>query len=321
MASRESLPQIPGFRLLRKLGEGASGTVYQAIEEEDEREVALKLFEPFDGPDVPLPEDIEHERRVAASLRHRHLARVHAMGAFGGQYWLASEYLPGGTLAERIAKPLPVPRALEILGDLSRGLAHAHARGVVHGDVKPSNVLFRGVRGTGDAVLVDFGTAILMRANQRRAVGGTPGYMSTEQARGEPLDGRADLFSLGRVLVDMLAGRPSEPEVGSDGPVEGVTLPVQTLPVSARWLQPLVDALTAEQREDRPADARAVLSMLATLVEASPEANRVLPPTPSATALPRIHGVPEATRPRLWPWLVLGLLVLVAAFWSQLAPG
>ncbi|HET9049308.1 MAG TPA: serine/threonine-protein kinase [Chiayiivirga sp.] len=318
--NRVALPQIPGFRLVRKLGEGASGTVYQAIELEDEREVALKLFEPIDGPDVALPEDIEHERRVAASLRHRNLARVHAMGAYGGQHWLASEYLPGGTLADRIAKPMPVPRALEILGDLSRGLAHAHARGVVHGDVKPSNVLFRGARGTGDAVLVDFGTAVLMRAHHRRAVGGTPGYMSPEQARGEALDARADLYSLGCVLRDMLAGRPSEPAVGSDGPVEGVSLPVQTLPVSAHWLQPLVDALTAHPRDDRPADARAVLSMLATLVEASPEASRVLPATPSATALPRIHGVPEVARPRLWPWLVLGLLVLVAAFLSQLTP-
>jgi serine/threonine-protein kinase PpkA len=313
--ARIALPKIPGFRLLRMLGEGASGTVYQAIEDDSEREVALKVFEAIDGPDVPLPEDIEHERRVAASLRHRHLARVNAMGAFGGQYWLASEYLPGGTLAERIGKPLPVPRALEILGDLARGLAHAHARGVVHGDVKPSNVLFRGVRGSGDAVLVDFGTAVLMRANHRRAVGGTPGYMSPEQSRGEALDARADLFSLGCVLRDMLAGRVAGPEPGSDADAGEMPMPVQHLPAEARWLQPLLDALLAEDRNERPHDARAVVSMLATVVEASPEANRVLPSPPAHVAVSRIHGLPSEASSLRWPWIMATVALLAALGW------
>lgn len=308
--AREVLPQVPGFRVLRRLGAGARATVYEAIQNEFERAVALKLFEPMDEPDAALPEEIEHERRVAASLRHRNLGRIHAMGEQGTRRWLASEYLPGGSLAECMGKPLVPARALEILGDLARGLGHAHARGVIHGDVKPGNVLFRGMHGSGDAVLVDFGAAVLLRDGPARAAGGTPGYMSPEQVRGEWIDARSDFYSLGVVLYEMLTQHLPPQDAAQTARVGGVTLPA-----SVQWLQPLFDTLLAPDPSDRPADARALLALLESLQAASPEATDVLPRASDLSLHQRIHGV--ATPRPFWWWR--GVLLLSAAALAALA--
>jgi len=314
---REVLPQVPGFRILRRLGAGARGTVYEAIQDETERAVALKLFEPMDEPDAALPEEVEHERRVAASLRHRNLVRIHAMGEHGQRRWLASEYLPGGSLAERMGKALAPARALEILRDLARGLGHAHARGVIHGDVKPGNVLFRGMQGSGEAVLVDFGAAVWLHNGAARAAGGTPGYMSPEQARGEPIDARSDFYSLGVVLYEMLT-RHLLPHAPSQA---ALARGMADLPAPVQWLRPLFDALLAQDPSDRPADARALLALLESLQAASPEATEVLPGTADWDLHQRIHGVamPRPLWHRRGALLLLSAAVLAAlalALWS-----
>ena len=316
--AREVLPRVPGFRILRRLGAGARGTVYQAIQDETEREVALKLFEPMDEPDAALPEEIEHERHVAASLRHRNLVRIHAMGEHGQRRWLASEYLPGGTLDERMGKPLAPARALEILGDLARGLGHAHARGVFHGDVKPGNVLFRGMHGSGDAVLVDFGTAVWLHDGAARAAGGTPGYMSPEQARGGPIDVRSDFYSLGVVLYEMLTQHLPLLDASQSARVRGAV----DLPAPVQWLRPLFDALLAQEACDRPVDARALLALLESLQAASPEATDVLPRPSDLSLHQRIHGVatPRPFWHRRGALMLLSAAVLAAlavAFWLR----
>lgn len=302
--SREVLPRIPGFRLLRKLGAGASGTVFHAIQDGTDREVALKLFAPADHPGATLPEDVERERRVAASLRHRNLARIHAMGEYGESRWLACEYLPGGTLTERIAARMPLNQVLDAVADIARGLGHAHGRGVIHGDVKPGNVLFRNAH---EAVLVDYGVAAFAQDAAVASQGGTPDYMSPEQARGEPIDGRSDFYSLGVTLHEMLTGRvPPRLE-------DGELLPhriIPTLSARVRWLQPLLDALLAEDPAERPADARALLAMLASLRIASPEASTLEAQTPAHDILPRIHGITSRRSSRhAWMWLALAVLL------------
>ncbi len=303
--SRDALPRIPGFRIVRKLGAGASGTVFHAIQDGTDREVALKLFEPADHPEATLPEDVERERRVAASLRHRNLARIHAIGEYGESRWLACEYLPGGTLAERIAARMPLAQALDTVRDIARGLGHAHARGVVHGDVKPGNVLFRDAR---EAVLVDYGVAAFAHDAPVAAQGGTPDYMSPEQARGEPIDGRSDFYSLGITLHEMLTGRtPSRGEAG-ESPSYHI---VPVLPERVRWLQPLLDALLAEDPDERPADAQALLAMLASLSVASPEATVLAPPVPGGDAPPRIHGIATPAGHRARTWVLPAALVAV----------
>lgn len=301
---RDALPRIPGFRILRLLGAGASGTVFHAIQDGTDREVALKLFEPADHPEATQPEDVERERRVAASLRHRNLARIHAIGDYGERRWLACEYLPGGTLAARIARRMPLPQVLDTLRDIARGLGHAHARGVVHGDVKPGNVLFRSGN---EAVLVDYGVAAFAHDGRATLQGGTPDYMSPEQARGEAIDGRSDFYSLGVTLHEMLAGRI--PPRGDSG--ETTASPaVPVLPERVHWLQPLLDALLAHDPAERPADAQELLAMLASLSIASPEAAALASPMPPTDLPTRIHGI--AARPSAMParvWLALAALL------------
>ncbi len=323
--SRESAPQVPGFRLLRRLGAGATGTVYHTIQDGTERELALKVFEPADDPDATTPEQIEREREVAASLRHRNLARIHAVGEHGDRRWLASEYLPGGTLAERIAARMRVNEVLQVLRDVTQGLGHAHARGIVHGDVKPGNVLFRGA---GEAVLVDYGIAAFAREGDRRArmQGGTPEYMSPEQARGEPVDGRSDFFSLGVVLHEMLTGRVPWP--ADAGGAVGDRAPAPLLSSRHLWLQPLLDALLAERPDDRPDDARALLALLSSLCAASPEAQGLLPRSGDDDGAGRVHGRHESAQARrrrvrrtmAWAALAAALLmtgVFLGVLWGR----
>lgn len=294
--SRAAAVQVPGFRILRRLGAGSSATVYHAIQDDTERELALKVFEPADNPEAATPAEVERERKVAASLRHRNLARIHAVGEHGDRRWLATEYLSGGTLAERIAARMRVGEILQVVRDVAQGLGHAHARGVVHGDVKPGNILFRGA---GEAVLVDYGIAAFARDGDRRAMmqGGTPEYMSPQQARGEPVDGRSDFYSLGVVLHEMLTGRV--PWVAAEeGASTLARVGVPSLPARHGWLQPLLDALLADCPEDRPADAHALLALLSSLCAASPEAQSLLSRPDDDTEGTRVHGRHELARAR-----------------------
>ncbi len=283
---RETLPHVPGFQILRRIGAGAYGTVFQAIQDGNDRPVALKLFEPVDDPEASLPAEIEREREIAASLRHRNLVRIHAMGEYGGRHWLAWEYLPGGTLAEAIGTGLPLNRALSVLHDLARGLGHAHRRGVIHGDVKPDNVLFREARGRGDAVLIDYGVASRVHGAGSLAPGGTPDYMSPERLRSEPVDARSDLYSLGMVLHEMLTGRLPRRD-----PREPASLDLQPLPVRARWVKPLIETLLAADPADRPSSTDALLLMLSSLQAASPEAVDLVPQQSDTTNSARVRGI------------------------------
>ncbi|MCX7563920.1 serine/threonine-protein kinase [Xanthomonadaceae bacterium XH05] len=307
------LPAIPGYRILRRLGAGASGTVFHAIQEGTDREVALKLFEPVDHPDATRPEDVDRERRVAASLRHRNLARIHAIGDYGDQRWLACEFLAGGTLSQRIAMRMPLAQVLDVVCDIARGLGHVHARGIVHGDVKPANVLFRGGRDprtANDAVLVDYGVAVFATDGRTTMQGGTPDYMSPEQARGGVIDGRSDFYSLGVTLHEMLVGRVPLRDGNGELPSHRA---IPRLPDRVHWLQPLLDTLLAEDPAERPDDTGALLDMLASLRLASPEA-AVLDPAPRDEGLPRTYGV-DATPSslRAWRWLALVLALAIGA--------
>lgn len=295
MMTAVELPQLPGFRVLGVLGAGASGTVYHAIDEGSACEVALKLFEPADQPGATQPEHIEHERRIAELLRHRNLTHLHAAGAHGERRWLAWEYLEGGSLEARIARGMRMVDVLDVMRDVVRGLGHAHAHGVVHGDVKPGNILFRA---NGEAVLGDYGVAVLNQPGSAPVVlqGGTPDYMSPEQKQGLPGDGRSDFYSLGVVLHEMLTGRRPQPE-------QALALPVQT-----QWLRPLLESLLAEDPADRPTDAAHVQALMASVCAASPQAVAAARrPDQPRTAM----GWPAGSGRRLG-WIVLVLVLLIA---------
>ena len=266
--------RIPGYRILRPLGEGGMASVFLAVQESLDREVALKVMAPALSANAEFTERFLKEGRITAALNHPNLVTVFDIGSHGSVYYLAAEYIPGGTLREKIQAGLRVGEALDVACDVARGLDFAHAKGFVHRDVKPGNILFKA---DGVAVLADFGIAKAMDAQSGATMAGasigTPDYMSPEQARAEAVDGRSDLYSLGAVLFEMIEGRPPY-EAGDPFTVAlmHVTQAVPELSPEHHWLQPLIDALMAKMPEHRVASGEEFVQALETLLAASPQA-------------------------------------------------
>jgi hypothetical protein len=207
------------YKILRVLGAGGMGVVYLAEEMRLGRTVALKSIAPRFAADDARRERLRREARAAATLSHPNIATVYALEELGDDLFIASEYVPGETLREEIGRgPQPVPRVVETALALGRALALAHDHGIVHRDLKPENVVRRPA---GDVKILDFGLArvaapveVLPALTEDGARLGTPIYMSPEQLRGEPLDGRSDLFALGLLIYELAAGR--HPFEGAD---------------------------------------------------------------------------------------------------------
>jgi serine/threonine protein kinase len=192
------------YRLVEQLGQGGMAEVWLAEDEQLERPVALKLLSPHAD-----DRRFEREARAAASLSHPHLQRIYEYGEAEGRPYMALEYLPGGTLEERLTQRRPVPddEAASLAADLAAGLAHAHAQGLVHRDLKPANVLFDA---EGRAKIADFGIARLAGADtftEEGTVLGTAGYISPEQAAGNAATPASDVYSFGVILFRLLTGR------------------------------------------------------------------------------------------------------------------
>ncbi len=216
------------YRVLDELGSGSLSTVYRAVQEPLGRVVAIKALKSTIAPTSPFAAQLEREARVLASLGHPNIVMLHDFVKTQSQMWLVLELIDGFSLATVLGKRARfAPDFAATIGlEVARALAHAHERGVVHRDVKPGNVL---VSKRGEVKLVDFGIAQrerlpsadepLARAprTETDAAFGTPAYMSPEQILGERVDARSDVFSLGVVLYQLLAGsRPFDREGDSD---------------------------------------------------------------------------------------------------------
>jgi len=259
---------VPGYDLVRKIGEGASGEVLLARRISDGLECAIKLTR-LKADDHESREAVARfldEARLLASLRHRHVARILDHGVTDTCLYIAMEYFPGGDLRAPLGAVLDPRRALDYVRQIGEGLAAIHAAGIVHRDLKPGNIM---VRSDGSVAIADFGLAkqldaLITRTRDGMAMG-TPHYMSPEQINGEALDGRADLYSLGVMLYEMLTGRHLFEAGSIDGLLvqhlhaERPTLPEDS-PVSI--LQPLLDKLVARDRNERHDHAHAFLAML-----------------------------------------------------------
>jgi serine/threonine-protein kinase PpkA len=252
--------EIPGYKILRQLGRGGMATVYLAIQESVQREVALKVMSPSLLADPDFGERFLREARIAAKLHHRNVVGVHDVGRAGEYHYIAMEYLGGGAVLANDGKPRPVGFALRVTREIATALNYAHAKGFVHRDVKPDNIL---LREDGSAALTDFGIArasdSATHMTRTGTVIGTPHYMSPEQARGRPLDGRADLYSLGIVLHELLTGRvPFHADDSLAVGIMHITQPIPILPERLYALQPLLNRLLAKNPEDRHQDGAAV---------------------------------------------------------------
>jgi len=199
---------ISHYKILDKLGAGGMGVVYRAEDLSLGRQVAVKLLSPHLISDPKARRRFLHEAKAAAALDHPGICAIYDAGETEGQLFIAMALLEGQTLQERIAAgPLPIAESLEIAMQVAGALQEAHGKGIVHRDIKPGNIM---LLPRGQAKVMDFGLAQLAGATQLTRTGmtlGTVAYMSPEQARGEGVDERTDIWSLGVVLYEMASGR------------------------------------------------------------------------------------------------------------------
>jgi len=198
------------YTLERELGRGGMGIVFLARDAALDRPVAIKLLPPYLAVQPDIRQRFVQEARLVARLSHPNIVSVFAAEQHGDLVFFAMAYVRGETLTQRVerAGPLPPAQATRLLQELAWGLGYAHANGVIHRDVKPDNILIE--QSSGRAMLADFGIAFAADASRQTRGGqlvGTPHYVSPEQAYGNPLDGRSDLYSLGASAFFALTGR------------------------------------------------------------------------------------------------------------------
>lgn len=329
--------EIPGYKMIKRLGAGAMAAVYLAIQESLERQVALKVMAGSLVADPSFCERFLKEGKIVAQLNHPHIVTIYDIGVFQTYYYMAMEYIPGDTLKHCIQDGLPPERATEVLCQIAAALGYAHKRGFIHRDVKPANIL---LREDGTAVLSDFGIAKALGggATQMTAIGftvGTPNYMSPEQALGRTLDARSDLYSLGIVFHEMLTGRrPYEADDSFATALMHVNNPLPRLPEHLADWQGILDRLLAKDPAERFANAdeliRAVRAMPLNRPAPPPaedlEATRLFQPRPPPgidTAVPPPAPAPQPAAPAgrrsRRPWLLALALALPvaggAAYW------
>jgi tetratricopeptide (TPR) repeat protein len=268
------------YRIRHFLGEGSNKKVFLAEDTELGRDIAIAFVQRASARESTLLRVRREVRAMARLGDHPNIVTVHDVGEEGGRTYITSQYVPGGSLVERLralpGRRMPVPDALSVGGQVAAALAHAHGHGIVHRDLKPGNVF---LTDQGVALLGDFGMAVKggdMRITTDKAFIGTAPYMPPEQARGHPVDTRSDLYSLGAMLFELVTGRP--PFTGED-PIVVIAQHAHAPRPSAMALNAMVppelDALITELMAidpgDRPPSAIDVKQRLDAL---SPEADR-----------------------------------------------
>ncbi len=197
-----------GFLLVKQLGAGGMGVIYRAVDRELGRQVALKVMKKSLGDNPEFYKSFKHEAQAAAALNHRNVVQIYSFGQYNGQPYIVMELVAGGKLDDLSAGTGNIDelKALEIHLEVAEGLMAASDVGLVHGDVKPANILFGK---SGEAKVVDFGLASYIGdQKQGGQVWGTPYYIAPEKARGKKADFRSDIYSLGATLFHVLTGKP-----------------------------------------------------------------------------------------------------------------
>ena len=253
---------IPGYEITRIIAKGGVSTVFVAVQRSLGREVALKILKK--GDDAAHATRFMEEGRLLASLHHRNVITVYDVGVTQYWYYIAMEYLQGGSLEDRIREGMPLNAALDLMEILLDCLDSLHKRGIVHRDVKPANVLFEE---DGTPKLTDFGIAKHMSSDQDITMDGTalgsPYYLSPEQASAKPLDGRSDIYSLGIVFYEMLTGeKPYRGESHLETLMAHATEPLPKLPEEHASFQEMFERMIAKSPEDRFASASELLGYL-----------------------------------------------------------
>jgi len=306
------LGRLGSYRVLKLLGQGGMGLVFEAEDVLLQRSVAVKIMHPHLAREANAQERFLREARAAAALKHEHVVTIFQVGMEKDVPYLVMEFLAGDSLADRLKREpaLSMSETVRIGREIAAGLAGAHHKGLIHRDIKPSNIWLQTPEGR--VRILDFGLARPVtsdvRLTQSGAILGTPAYMAPEQAAGESIDARADLFSLGCVLYQMTTGRlpfagPSVMAVLQKLAVENPRPPAEINPSVPAPLSDLIVRLLAKDPAQRPASAQAVVDELGTLerskvCEATPEATASLSaPAPSSPASAQSTKAVSASRP------------------------
>ncbi len=323
---------ISHYKVIEKIGQGGMGEVYRAEDTNLSREVAIKVLPEQFTQDPQRLARFEREAKLLASLNHPNIAAIHSFEHADDVHFLVLELVPGETLQERVAKgPLPVEETLEVCRQIAEGVEAAHEKGVIHRDLKPANVK---VTPEGKVKILDFGLAkafeeetpvsdisqsptLTQEMTQAGVILGTAAYMSPEQAKGEPVDKRADIFAFGCVLYELLTGKRT-----FDGKTITETLGAiihkepdwAALPRTTPWrIRELLRRCLTKDAHDRLRDiANVRVEIKIALTE---------PTTVSPT------GVVSTAQPALWrtivPWSIAVAAVVIAisiAFWRSPQP-
>ncbi|SDD84044.1 protein kinase domain-containing protein [Aquimonas voraii] len=320
------MPDIPGYRVLRRLGQGGMSYVYLGVQESLDRQVAIKVIAPTALKDEISKLRFEREARTIAKLQHPAIVSIHDVGRTElGLLYYVMPFLPRGHLGQRELTE-DEPRLIAILRALLWGLDYAHERGVVHRDIKSENVLFDNVD---RPLLTDFGIAMHRGDRSRVTDGGfalgSATHMAPEQARGEKVDGRADLYSIGVLAYDKLIGElPFQAEGPLQMAVRHSVDPIPRLPPHKAHWQAFIDRALAKMPDARFGSAQEMMAALDRIEQARLEAGApALPPDETITA-PRA-ALPAAPKRAINPLfvasaaLVVLVLALVVAWqaWNQ----
>ncbi len=279
-ADSRARPRIGRYLITGRIGRGGMGMVYRGLDAALEREVAVKTLNAEGSLDPDSRRRFEVEAKAAARLQHPNIVTVFELGEDRGLPFIAMEMLPGADLEAllRSGKEIPLAERLDVVAQVCRGLAYAHERGIVHRDIKPSNVR---LLEDGTAKIMDFGIAKLGGTHLTKTgmMVGTVHYMSPEQVRGQPLDGRSDVFSAGVILYELVAG---ERPFRGEGPTQILYKIVHEEPPPPDLaalgglgpkLQCVLSRALAKDREARYAGASALADDLTSLLEEAQRAD------------------------------------------------
>jgi DNA-binding response OmpR family regulator/tRNA A-37 threonylcarbamoyl transferase component Bud32 len=256
---------VPGYRVLRRIGEGGMSRVYLAERESDSLCLVLKMLDPRLARDPASRARFVREYKIIQRIQNEHVVMLFDQGFAAQDPWLAMEYFPGGDLQARIRKGISSMGALKILVQIAEALDAVHAAGVVHRDLKPQNIMFRE---NNRLAILDFGLARELDATstltQRGMVMATPLYMSPEQCLGQPHDARGDLYSTGVILFEMLTGTHMySGENASQLAYQHVHGEIPKLPKRLSGYQPLLERLVAKRPDERFQSARELFNFIA----------------------------------------------------------
>lgn len=341
------------YEIKGEIGRGGMATVYHAYDPRFEREVAIKVLPHEMLHDMQFRTRFEREAKTIAMLEHPAIVPVYDFGEEDGQPYFVMRYMTGGSLSDRIKKgPMRVQEAAQLIARIAPGLDEAHAKHIIHRDLKPGNILFDQFN---EPYISDFGIAKLSEAQTNvtgNAIVGTPAYMSPEQAQGESIDGRSDIYALGVILFEMLTGQqPYHGDTPMSVVVKQITDPVPHIldvkPDLPPDMEVIIKKAMAKDRNERFQDVRSLANALnavtrgerlsmgssdATMLTSSktvlaskppsqPIPGTVIakrPPVPERAQVPQVFEqvqAPVAPRRKtgLWIGLGAGILVLLVA--------